>query len=82
MNSAATSESCKEEGILSTIKEEGQVPDQPGLQSKFQNSLGYTEKSCFKKNPRKQKVGRGRGTSNLTVRRQLILITKSDQKIL
>ena len=32
------------------------VPGQPGLQSKFQNSQGYTEKPCLRKKKIKQKT--------------------------
>jgi hypothetical protein len=32
------------------------VPGQPGLQSEFQDSQGYTEKPCLKKKQKKQKA--------------------------
>jgi hypothetical protein len=31
------------------------VPGQPGLQSEFQDSQGYTEKLCFKKQNKQKK---------------------------
>jgi hypothetical protein len=32
-----------------------EIQCQPGLQSEFQGSQGYTEKSCFKKKKKKKK---------------------------
>jgi hypothetical protein len=36
--------------------EAGGFPGQPGLQSEFQDSQGYTEKSCVLKNKQTKKV--------------------------
>jgi hypothetical protein len=36
--------------------EAGRFQGQPGLQSEFQDSQGYTEKSCLEKQTNKQKV--------------------------